>query len=96
MPRIENEMKAILRKNGNTTIKYDPHDSGFDQMLMGGIVRELKQYLDENLHKYLEVWYTQEGDNLRNKISHGWLEASRFDKRLADLLLYTLIRLSVV
>lgn len=96
MPRIEQELKSILKRNDRTATRYDAIDNGLDQKLMGGLVRDLKPYIDKNLHKYVEVWYTQEGQNLRNKISHGWLTLNEFDKRMADLLLYTLIKLSNV
>lgn len=94
MPRIEQELRSILKASRGTTLSYDPKDIGFDQKVMGGLVRDLEASLDPNLHKFVEVWLTQEGANLRNKISHGWLELKEFDRLTADLLLYLLLRLA--
>jgi hypothetical protein len=94
MPRIEHEMRKILNNKGATTAFYDPTDQGLDIKAIGGLILALRPYVNKNLHKYLEVWYTQKGQNLRNRISHGWMELSEFDKKKADLLLYTLIKLS--
>jgi len=96
MPRIEQELRSILKASRGTTLSYDPKDIGFDQKVMGGLVRDLESSLDANLHKYVEVWLTQEGVNLRNKISHGWLKLIAFDKATADLTLYLLLRLADV
>jgi hypothetical protein len=96
VPRIEQGLRSILDSKGGKTASFDPKDVGFDLKLMGGLILDLKPYLSQDLHKYLEVWYSQEGFNLRNKISHGWMKLSEFDKRLADLLIYTMIRLSAV
>ncbi|MGI0102190.1 MAG: hypothetical protein ACREA7_06300 [Nitrosotalea sp.] len=55
MPRIEQMMKAAITKLGGSTITYDAQESGFDQRLMGGLIRELQPLIDEDFYKHLDV-----------------------------------------
>lgn len=96
MPRIEQEIRTLLKRFGGSTIAYDPKDIGFDQKVLGGIIKDLEPFLDKNLYKFLEVWFTQDGYNLRNKISHGWLPDKEFNENTSDLLLFTFLRFAKV
>jgi len=95
VPRIEQMMRAVIKKRGGSAITYDSQESGFDQRLMGGLIRELQPLIDEDFYKHLDVWLGQDGQNVRNKISHGWMKYKDFKEQLSDMLLYTILRLSM-
>jgi hypothetical protein len=95
-PRVEQEIVSLIRRQSGVIVSFDTKEGGFDWKLMGGLVRELKPYVDASFHKFMEIVFTQDGMNIRNRLSHGWMPLSQFNRQVADLLLYCLLVLSVL
>ena len=64
--------------------------------LLGGLLEEADQFLGEDFAEYLRIRLLPEGENIRNKVCHGWMESEKLDEELSLVLLDMILKLSVL
>jgi hypothetical protein len=96
VPQVEELIRTLLTNRGKAPTKYAPAEEGVEEKLLGGLLQEVAQYLDDDFAEYLDVLLTPSGENIRNKVCHGWMESEKFDRELSNTFIDVLLKLSVL
>ena len=96
VPQIEEILRRLLENRGIPPTKYEPLEKGLEEKLLGGLLKEAGQFLGEDFAEYLDMLLTPNGENIRNKVCHGWMELGRFNQELSNLLIDIVLKLCVI
>jgi hypothetical protein len=94
VPRVEVILRNLLQNHGKSPTKYDVLDRGMDYKLLSDLISDAKLFIGEDLTKFLEVTLTQQGENIRNDVCHGYLEINCFTVELTNILLFIIMKLA--
>jgi predicted house-cleaning noncanonical NTP pyrophosphatase (MazG superfamily) len=95
VPQVEELIRGLLTNRGKTPTKYAPTEEGVEEKLLGGLLQEVASYLDDDFAEYLNVLLTPSGENIRNKVCHGWMESEKFDRELSNTFIDVVLKLSI-
>ena len=96
MPQVEEIIRTLVVNHGATPTKYEPSDEGVQEKLLGGLLVEADEFLGEDFAEYLRIRLTPDGENIRNKVCHGWMEIRSLNEELSTVLIHMILRLSVL
>jgi len=96
VPQVEEIVRTLMVNRGMAPTKYDVVEEGVQDKLLGGLLEEADQFLGEDFAEYLRIRLLPEGENIRNKVCHGWMESEKLDEELSLVLLDMILKLSVL
>lgn len=96
MPQVEEIIRTLVINHGATPTKYEPSDEGVQEKLLGGLLVEADEFLGEDFAEYLKIRLTPDGENIRNKVCHGWMEIRSLNEELSTVLIHMILKLSVL
>ncbi len=99
VPQVEAAVREMLIAAGESPMKRDDRDGGFQSMGMGTILvhEALVKTMDPTLRLHLRSLYTApKGHNLRNALAHGLATPSHFGRGMANWVVHSLLAIRVV
>lgn len=97
IPRLETTLYEVLNHLGNNVVRQ--MDSGTGTRTLTPLLDELKAYVTDDFHEYIELAYAEKegeaaGGNLRNRLSHGHLRIGQDNHQNAILPIVDILRIS--
>jgi hypothetical protein len=92
MAQLESVIRKLMRKYGRSTLSVDSETGELYRKPLNGLLFELEDDLDEDWVEYMRYWYGDlSGQNLRNRIAHGYLPYRKANWGLAIILLFDIL-----
>lgn len=93
MAQLESIIRELMRKYGKSTLSVDPETGELYRKPLNGLIYEVEDDLDEDWVEYTRYWYGDlSGQNLRNRIAHGYLPYRKANWGMAIILLFDILQ----
>jgi hypothetical protein len=96
LPQVEEAVRSLVRRVGRR-VTVSGRDGQMELKPLGALLASLRGLLDEDLLHFLEFALChRQGWNLRNGVMHGVAEAPSFCQQICDVVLWIVLRLSLL
>jgi hypothetical protein len=93
MAQLESVIRELMRKYGKSTLSVDSETGELYPKPLNGLIYEVEDDLDEDWVEYMRYWYGDlSGQNLRNRIAHGYLPYRKANWGMAIILLFDILQ----
>lgn len=94
VPQVEAGLREMLRAFGESPMKHNPREGGFESIGMGALLMNevFKAKADPKFRLHMRALYTSpKGINLRNKVAHGLASSDGFGLSMANWVIHSLL-----
>lgn len=93
MAQLEAVVRQLVRANGYSILRLDSASGELQRRPLSGLLYQVESEIADDWRIYMQFWYTDlSGQNVRNKISHGYLPYRTANWGLSAILLFDILR----